>query len=98
MHAEDQSGTHVFLVGPYPANATLIKGGVEASLWGLAHALKDNHLVASVKVFDVRTTAQKSFEAGESARSDDGIEVESCHLAAIWWPGPPGTPPGSFVR
>ena len=35
--AEDQSGTHVFLVGPYPANATLIKGGVEASLWGLAH-------------------------------------------------------------
>jgi glycosyltransferase involved in cell wall biosynthesis len=86
MHAEDQPGNHVFLVGPYPANPTLIKGGVEASLWGLAHALKDNHLVASVKVFDVRTTAQKSFEAGESTRSDDGIEVESLppgrHLAA----------------
>jgi hypothetical protein len=33
MHAKDRPETHVFLVGPYPANATLIKGGVEASVW-----------------------------------------------------------------
>jgi hypothetical protein len=86
MHAEDQPETRVFLVGPYPANVTLIKGCVEASVWGFAHALKDNGLVASLKVFDLRTTAQKSFEAGESTSSDDGMEVVSLppgrHLAA----------------